>query len=113
MQLKGRCIKINLDRDKDHIVAKFGFVILHYLAFEATVECVESICHCLGQNNLFEIVIVDNGSPNKTGKLLETKYKEHSNIHVLLLDNNIGFAKGNNRGFQFAKKQLKCSFWVL
>jgi len=59
---------------------------------------------------MFEIVIVDNGSPNATGKLLETKYKKKANIHVLLLDNNVGFAKGNNLGFQFAKEQLKCNF---
>lgn len=107
---KGRCIIINLAHSTNNTVAKFGFVILHYLAFDATVECVESIYHCLEQDDLFEIVIVDNGSPNGTGKLLKTKYEEHSNIHVLLLDNNIGFAKGNNCGFQFAKRQLKCNF---
>lgn len=101
---------INAGHNKNNTAVKFGFVVLHYLALDATVECVESIYQCRDQEDQVEIVIVDNGSPNGTGQLLKTRYKDKPYVHVLLLENNIGFAKGNNEGFQFAKEQLGCSF---
>ena len=55
-------------------------------------------------------MIVDNGSSNNSGKLIDSKYKDMSNIHVILLKDNLGFAKGNNIGFQYAKKELNCDF---
>ena len=55
-------------------------------------------------------MIVDNGSSNNSGKLIDSKYKDKNNIHVILLKDNLGFAKGNNIGFQYAKKELNCDF---
>ena len=45
-----------------------AFVILHYRAIEMTRTCVERIQALEGNNH---IVIVDNASPNGTGRLLE------------------------------------------
>lgn len=70
----------------------------------------ESLFQSLGENALVEIVIVDNGSPNHTGNLLKDRYKAKENVHVLLLKENMGFAKGNNAGFRFAKEELNCTF---
>lgn len=99
-----------MSHDKNNVNGKFGFVILHYLAFDATAACVDSIFRCLGSDDLYEIVIVDNGSSNGTGNLLKERYAENSSVHVILLEENIGFAKGNNKGFRFAKEQLNCTF---
>lgn len=76
------------------------FVILHYQALEETVTCIESI-----QNNYndINIVIVDNNSSNGSGKKLMDRYGSINNITVLLLNENLGFAKGNNVGYQYAK----------
>lgn len=91
---------------------KFAFVILHYLGYEDTIECVESI-----QNNIlysnYEIIIVDNGSYNNSGKIIEEKYKNVNNIHLIKSDLNLGFAKGNNLGYRFAKYSLKADFICL
>lgn len=85
------------------------YVILHYITIEDTVKCVESIEEN-NKNNSYHIVIVDNGSQNNTGVLLKQKYKNFSNITVLLLEKNIGFAKGNNIGYQFCKNHFKTHF---
>lgn len=90
----------------------FSFVILHYQTIEDTIECVESILH----NVKFEqinIVIVDNGSPNKTGKLLAEKYQRTENVYCIESKINLGFAKGNNLGFSYAKYELKSDFICL
>jgi len=49
------------------------FVILHYMALEETIQCVESIRgNVIGEK---KIVVVDNCSPNGTVKELEARYR--------------------------------------
>lgn len=86
---------------------KTGFVILHYMTADDTINCVESIKEkCFD----YEIVIVDNASPNGSGKILETKYSKESKINVLTLEKNIGFACGNNAGINFLRNKDNFSF---
>lgn len=93
---------------------KVAFVVLHYLAVKDTVECVESIL-----NNIktlihqIDIVIIDNGSPNQSYDILMINFSEIPNIHILKNESNLGFAKGNNVGYRYAKYQLKADFIVL
>ncbi len=88
---------------------KFGFVILHYNSVEDTKKCVDSIQKKLSDFNV-EIVIVDNFSPNKSGEELVNLYKNEEHISVIINGSNLGFAKGNNIGFKFAKSELNCDF---
>lgn len=88
---------------------KFCFVILHYNAVEDTVECIESILSNIGYENK-EIILVDNNSPNNSGEYLLDKYRDCHEVHVILNDNNIGFANGNNVGYRYAVNQLKADF---
>ena len=48
-----------------------AFVILHYRAVEMTRTCVERIQALDGSKH---IVIVDNASPNGTGRILKEEY---------------------------------------
>ena len=91
---------------------KFTFVILHYITIDDTVKCVDSILEKCNKKN-FEIVIVDNGSKNQTGEVLKEKYKCNNKIHVILSKENLGFAKGNNLGFEYAKNTLKTDFIIM
>ena len=83
--------------------SKIVFLILHFKVIDETIKCVESILTNYKKDNV-DIVIVDNGSNNGTGELLSEKYKKISNIHIIINEENLGFAKGNNIGFSFAKK---------
>jgi len=56
---------------------KFTFVVLHYITIEDTTECVDSILTNIKYDN-YNIIIIDNGSPNDTGKLLADKYDSNS-----------------------------------
>lgn len=91
---------------------KFAFVILHYYTVEDTINCVKSIKELENYENV-EIVIVDNASPNGSGKEIKEKYKNDEKIHVILSEENLGFARGNNLGFEYAKKTLNANFIVL
>ena len=86
-----------------------GFVILHYQAINETIDCVNSIKRILHNQN-YKIVIVDNCSPNKSGHKLKQMYGNDQNVYCLLNHKNLGFANGNNIGYQFAKNHLNCDF---
>jgi len=87
----------------------FSFVILHYQAVEDTIECIESILDNIRYERV-DLVVVDNGSPDKSGEILFERYKEKANVHILLHPKNLGFARGNNIGFQYAKNILHTDF---
>lgn len=87
------------------------FVILHYIVFEETVKCVNSILNNIEGDK--KIIIVDNASPNNSGKLLMEKYGDKSNIVVLKNSQNLGFARGNNVGYSYAKKKFNPDFIIV
>lgn len=89
---------------------KIVFIILHYQTIEETVKCIDSI-----QNNIqnYEIVVVDNASTNHTGLQLKKKYDRNKNIHIILNKQNLGFANGNNVGFNYTKKYCDADFIVM
>lgn len=90
---------------------KYTFVILHYETIEVTRLCVESILNNCGEQ--CSIIIVDNGSKNNTGKCLQREYLGNDSVHVIINENNMGFARGNNEGYRYAKHVLKSDFIIL
>lgn len=87
------------------------FVILHYMVYDETVQCVETLLHRIDGNK--QIIIVDNASSNNSGKKLKDKYKKYDNVLVLLNKENSGFARGNNVGYRYAKKQFSPDYIVV
>ena len=93
---------------------KIAFVILHYITVEDTKKCVESIKNMMENSKYkYEIIVVDNHSDNGTGEELESLYQSEKNMHVIINKQNLGFARGNNVGFKFAKEKLKCNFIIM
>jgi GT2 family glycosyltransferase len=90
----------------------FCFVVLHYQTQKDTIECVNSILSNVTFPNL-KIVLVDNGSPNKSGLSLARLYKENPKVEVILNERNLGFTGGNNIGFKHAKYSLKADYIAL
>ena len=85
---------------------KIDFVILHYNVQRETVKCVEHIKKSIDTDN-YRIIIVDNASPNQSGKMLKEHFLMDEKVQVLLLQENIGFARGNNVGIRYALKYDK------
>ena len=83
---------------------KISYVILHYNAIDVTCACVNSIASIKNADNC--IVIVDNNSPNGSGDELEKLYSNNDDIYVIKSNSNLGFARGNNLGYRFAKDNL-------
>lgn len=89
-----------------------AIVVLHYENVNDTQECLMSLQKYLNKNQV-QIIVVDNGS--KLGKLdsLGSEYLEDKRVTFLRSDQNLGFAKGNNIGYQYAKEHLRPRIIVL
>ena len=88
---------------------KIAFIILHYNATKETINCVDSIKKNADTAE-FHIVIVDNGSPNASGDKLAEKYNGDPIVTVLICQDNLGFARGNNEGISYARENLVPDF---
>lgn len=72
-----------------------SFVILHYKNLIDTIECIESINKIKGEKS---IIVVDNNSTTKEEQEKILNYTQD----LILLNKNLGFAKGNNAGCEYA-----------
>lgn len=88
------------------------FIILHYNTIEETRRCISTIMMLEHFNNS-KIVIVDNASPNQTGRLLAEEYKFDEIVDVILREQNDGFSSGNNIGCAYAIKKWNPDFLVV
>lgn len=90
-----------------------SIVILHYNDFEMTRKYVENLKSLNWGNIAHKFVIVDNGSPDGSGVTLRQNYSNDKEIKLILLDKNLGFAKGNNVGISYSYNDLKANLVVV
>lgn len=86
----------------------FVFVILHYKSYEDTLKCISTIFKL---SNEFKIVVVDNASGDGSIDIIRDKYGDK--IYIIENEKNLGFADGNNVGYEFAKKKLEAEFIIM
>ncbi len=86
------------------------FIVLHYMVMEQTIECVDCLLQLNGEK---KIIIVDNASKNGSGKKLELYYSDSDDIVVILNEENLGFARGNNVGCAYAREVFHPDYYVV
>lgn len=77
-------------------MGKVGIILLNYCNYKLTIDCIESIRQSTYQD--YEIIVVDNNSPDNSGK----KLSQLEGIRFFQMRENLGFAAGNNRGIETA-----------
>lgn len=91
---------------------KIAFVVLHYRAIEDTRECIQSIFENIDCKEV-HVVVVDNCSPDDSGKILYEEFKDNKLVTVIRNEKNLGFSNGNNVGYKYAKYTLNVEYIVL
>lgn len=81
-------------------VVNVGVIILNYLAYEATMQCIKCFQKLHTEQVHTEIVVIDNGSLNHSYEKLLMEFEKEQNIHIFRINQNLGFAKGNNYGYR-------------
>lgn len=94
---------------------KACFVILHYLSWETTEACIESIFNVIPQSSRipYHVIVVDNASPDDSYAKLWERYWRHPAVTLLQAPENMGFARGNNMGYRYALEKEHADFVVI
>lgn len=103
-------IKSTILCEKSNI--NISFVLLQYNRFDVTQEAIESI-NKLSSPYPINIIVVDNGSTDNSKEKLSEYAEKYRNIHPIFIQENVGFAKGNNTGYNYARKELNSDFIVI
>ena len=72
-----------------------AFVILNWNQFDLTADCLRSLQRQDYPN--YQVLIVDNGSTDGSGEMIRDQFPW---TEVLILPENVGYAKGNNVGIR-------------
>ncbi len=91
---------------------KIVFVILNYNTFQETKECILSIENKIDTQD-YKIVIVDNQSKDDSVDKIADFIQERDNIVLICNTENLGFARGNNVGIEYANKNYKPQYMVV
>lgn len=90
-----------------------AFVILHYGENQnITYQCIENLKTAMNDKE-YHVVLVDNATPNGVGQSLKEYYRKEKYVTVMINEQNEGFARGNNIGYIWAKKNLNPSYIVV
>lgn len=91
-------------------------VILNYRTGRLTVDCLRSLQDKIGEVPGTRVLVVDNGSADGSAEQVAAAIAENgwgSWCTLMALDENVGFAGGNNRGLETLKTTNKDCEWVL
>jgi GT2 family glycosyltransferase len=86
-------------KDFPHI----SIIILAYNGAGYILPLLKSLSEQTYPLNLVEVVVIDNASTDNTLQLIQGNYKS---VRIVPLEENIGFAAGNNQGFLHARHDL-------
>ncbi|WP_429140917.1 glycosyltransferase [Aeromonas veronii] len=84
---------------------KVSLIILTYNNLALTKECLKSIEDNTYYDN-YEVIIVDNLSTDDTREYLRENYANKNNYKIILNEENLGFAAGNNIGLAAAEGDI-------
>ena len=85
--------------NRDEILPELSIIIVSFNDKPHLEECLSSIEENTQNMNL-EILIVDNNSSDGSQEFIKQNYPQ---IKLITNEENVGFAKANNRGFREGK----------
>lgn len=86
------------------------FVILNYMSFEETIRVVKQVRKIKGSK---KIIIIDNNSPNGSFEILQEEFRMDQDVTLIRNKTNMGFAKGNNVGYLYAKRNFSPDYIIV
>jgi hypothetical protein len=81
---------------------KIAIIVLNWKQPKLTIETIASLLKIKHNSFSYEIVLVDNGSPDDSIKIFNQEYKTNKTIKILDARFNLGYAGGNNFGIDYA-----------
>ena len=85
---------------------KLSIIISNYNTYKLTADCIDSI-YKHKPNFKFEVIVVDDASPDGSGNKLKELEKKYTRLFVLQNLKNVGYVRSNNRGLLKSKGEYK------
>jgi len=83
---------------------KIAIIVLNWKQPKLTIETIASVLKIKHDSFDYEIILVDNGSPDDSIKIFNKEYKNNKLVKILNTKSNLGYAGGNNFGIDYALK---------
>lgn len=93
-------------------MAKLAFIIINFNNTSDTIACLESFIRAKLKDVDFDIYLVDNGSKQQIVESDLQPFQKQLSIKLFNLNQNYGFAEGNNIGIREAQK-VAYDYYVL
>jgi len=91
---------------------KIAIIVLNWKQPKLTIETITSVLKIKNDSFDYQIILVDNGSPDDSLKIFNQEYKNNKLVKIINTKGNYGYAGGNNFGIDYALKN-KFNFLVL
>ena len=78
---------------------ELSIIIVNYKNYNLTIKCIESITKSVTGID-YDIIVIDNDSPNESYSKLESKFRNTENIEIIKNSRNSGFGAANNLGVE-------------
>ncbi len=78
-------------------------IVLNYFGEKIIKDVINTLLTLNYPKKRYEIIVVDNNSTDESRKIIDKLVEKHKNIKKIYLEENFGFAKGNNFGIKAAK----------
>lgn len=79
-----------------------SIIIVNYKNYKLTKKCIYSVLENV-KNIVYEIIVIDNDSPNESYEMLSAEFKDYNNIYIIKNNINSGFGAANNLGVDKSK----------
>lgn len=89
------------------------FSILNFNTAKETSTCISSIRNLEGYNWEKKIILIDNNSTDNSLEILKELYRNDKDVEIYRMEENIGFSKANNYGFNLLKTRMDVGFAVV
>lgn len=86
-----------------------AIILVNYDGIKDTIECVKSIKKSNYEN--YKIILVDNNSNDS--EMIKHSEDLSANCDIILLDRNLGFSGGNNKGIIYAREKYRPDYYML
>ncbi len=81
-------------------LSRLALIILNYNSYDDTMHLVDQL---IGFGADYHVIVVDNASPDGSGKQLMARYGDMNVVDVVMSEYNGGYGAGNNVGFHYAE----------
>ena len=79
-----------------------SIIIVNYKNYELTNKCIDSVIKSIKNNINYEIIVIDNDSPNDSYEKISEMFKGLNYIRIIKNSSNAGFGAANNLGAEKA-----------